>query len=105
MLEPVVGPWLDVSGYVLAQTVVNTRAMLDVSVVVLDGNMPTPILRRLHAETARHMEGLAWLGHGMPELVLGNVGSSCVALGAAQLVMFRTYFSRAGDVFHGAITK
>lgn len=105
VLESVVGPWLDVSGYVLAQTVVNTRAMLDVSVVVLDGSMPPAILQRLHAETRRHMEALAWLGHGMPELVLGSIGRSCVALGAAQLVMFRTYFSRSSEAFQGAISK
>lgn len=105
VLESVVGPWLDVSGYVLAQTVVNTRAMLDVSVVVLDGNMPAPILERLHAETRRHMQGLTWLGHGMPELVLGNVGAPCVALGAAQLVMFRTFFSRASEALESLASK
>lgn len=93
-LESVVGPWLDEAAYVLAQAVMTTRAMAEVDLVVIDGEMPREVLGRLLELIRKHLDALPVLGHGLPELTEGHVGRSAAAMGAAQRLFFHTFFSR-----------
>ena len=97
--EPVVAGWIEEAGHALAQAVMSVRAIMEIDLALVDGELPRDVLERLLQAVRRHLAALPPLGHGLPRIGLGRVGSSAAALGAAQLVLFRRYFSRPWDLF------
>lgn len=98
-LEPVADAWLDDAGLALAVAVVNTRAVMEVDVTVIDGVMPRPVVQRLLDRVNHHLSELPAFGSDRPEVSIGHLGGSAAATGAAQLVLFRRFFSRAWRLF------
>lgn len=97
-LEPVVGQWLDVAGLALAKAITNTRAVIEFDTAVISGAMPRPVVQRLLDRVHHHLDDLPTSG-GRPEVTAGHLSTYAAATGAAQLVLFRRFFSRAWDLF------
>tara|TARA_R110002124_G_scaffold44422_10_gene135551 strand:- start:19020 stop:20225 length:1206 start_codon:yes stop_codon:yes gene_type:complete len=98
-LEPVATQWLDNAGLALAKAIVNTHAVLELNKAIIDGVMPRPIIERLLERVNHHLAVLPTLTSDHPAVELGHLGASAVATGAAQLVLFQRYFSRAWKLF------
>jgi len=102
-LEPVLGGWIEDAGHVLAQAAMTARALAEVDVVVIGGELPQAVLGRLMQAMRASLHALPPLGHGLPEIKPGQLGASAGAIGAAQLVFFRSFFSRVWDVFEAPL--
>lgn len=98
-LESCVAPWLDDAGHALAQAVLTTAAIVEVDHICIDGDMPDAIRQRLLDSTRYNLEQLPILVAHPPRLVEGRAGPSAAVYGAARLLLFRHYFSRAWDLF------
>ncbi|WP_240232365.1 ROK family transcriptional regulator [Devosia lacusdianchii] len=98
-LEPVVSHWLDTAGLALAKAVINTRAVIEFDTAVIGGVMPRAIVERLLERVRHHMAGLPSGPSDPPSIDIGHLGASAAATGAAQLVLFRRFFSRAWNLF------
>lgn len=98
-LEPVASQWLDSAGLALAKAVISTRAVIELDTAVIDGVMPRAIVERLIERVRHHIGQLPLLTPVPPNVMMGHLGASAAATGAAQLVLFRRFFSRAWDLF------
>ncbi len=80
--EALVSEWLRDCAEALVVPLLTTASLLDVQAIILDGNLPRPLIEAL-------LERLAILLGGMPappvELRLGSIGNQAAALGAAFL--------------------
>ncbi len=92
--EPHVAPWLTACAGALAQIILNTAAVLEFDVAVIDGVMPRPLLERLLAETEHALGQLPVITFDHPKLALGKLGHDAMPLGASFMPIFRKYFSR-----------
>lgn len=92
--EDHVGPWLVECGEALAQIVLNTAAVIEFDVAVIDGVMPKPLIERLVGETERALAKLPVMTFDRPRLVPGRLGDDAMPLGAAFMPIFHKYFSR-----------
>ena len=98
-LEPVATQWLDRAGLALAKAIVNTHAVLELDKSIIDGVMPRPIVTRLVERVRHHLAALPSLTTVYPPVEMGHLGASAAANGAAQLVLFQRFFSRAWKLF------
>lgn len=98
-LEPLAGEWLDDAGRALAGAVLNTRAVLELDLAVIDGVMPRPIVRRLLERVEYHLAAMPHFAADRPALHMGRMGSAAAATGAAQLTLFHAFFARAWSIF------
>ncbi len=98
-LEPHVEPWLHDAGHALAQAILTTAAMVEIDLATIDGDLPEPILRRLLESTCSQLDRFPLILAHRPRVDAGLSGPSAAAFGAAQLLLFRRYFSRAWDLF------
>lgn len=98
-LEPHVEPWLDDAGHALAQAILTTAAMIEVDLATINGDLPQPILSRLLESTCNHLDRFPLLLAHRPRVDASLSGPSAAVFGAAQLLLFRRYFSRAWDLF------
>jgi predicted NBD/HSP70 family sugar kinase len=92
--EPHVAPWLAESGGALAEIILNTSAVIEFDLAVIDGVMPKPLIERLLAETQHALDALPVITFDRPRLVAGRLGHDAMPLGAAFMPIFRKYFSR-----------
>jgi predicted NBD/HSP70 family sugar kinase len=90
----IVTEWVEDTGYTMAQIFLNTATVLEYEYGVLEAAVPGPLRERLLEATRRHMGQMPTLGHGLPKIEPGHLGRSGAALGAAQLRLYRRYFSR-----------
>lgn len=98
-LEPVATEWLDAAGASLAKAVVSTQAVVELERAIIDGVMPRPIVERLFARVQHHLALLPQASLEQPVLGIGHLGGSAAATGAARIVLFRRFFSRAWNLF------
>lgn len=91
-LEPVLAPWLEDCAEALALVIFNTNALVEAGLVVLDTILPAPLTARLTDRVAVHSERLP--ARRRVDIVSGHVGRLAPALGAAELPLYRRYFSR-----------
>ena len=98
-LEPVATAWLDDAGRALAAAVVSTRAVMELDVTIIDGVMPRAVVERLLERVHHHLDALPVSADDRPEVAIGHMGGAAAAMGAAQLVLFRRFFSRAWNLF------
>lgn len=94
-LEPVASAWIDEAGRALATAVLSTRAMIDIEKAVIDGVIPRAILARLLERTTHYLAQIPDLVRPRPRVEPGVQASSAAATGAAQLYLYRRYFSRS----------
>ena len=97
--EPVATQWLDNAGLALAKALINTRAVLELDKAVIDGVVPGAIVSRLLDRVNHHLASLPSLTADHPPVEMGHLGASAAATGAAQLVLFQRFFSRAWKLF------
>lgn len=98
-LEPVASQWLDAAGAALAKAVVSTQAVIELDRAIIDGIMPRPIVQRLLERVQHHLDSLPLMTVEQPSVGMGHLGESAAATGAAQIVLFRRFFSRAWNLF------
>jgi predicted NBD/HSP70 family sugar kinase len=98
-LEPVATQWLDGAGRALAKAVISTRAVIELDKAIIDGVMPRVIVERLLERVCHHISELPMMTGGPPSVGMGHLGASAAATGAAQLVLYRQFFSRAWNLF------
>ena len=94
-LQPVLDTWLADAAQVLARVVFNTTAVIESRLVVIDGVMPRHVVERLVSLTQVALAELPVASFGIPEVAAGHVGELAPAIGAAELPLYRRYFSRA----------
>ncbi len=92
------GPWLAQASRALAMAVVSATALLDVSVVVIDGSLGRPLLDALIAATRDQLQNYNLEGLSAPTLMAGQVGAHARALGGAQLPLHSQFFP-VKDIF------
>ena len=91
--------WLDDAGRALANAVLNTRAVMELDLAVIDGIMPRPLVQRLLERVEHHITAMPCFGADRPAVVMGRMGGAAAATGAAQLLLFHCFFSRAWNIF------
>ncbi|WEK03143.1 MAG: ROK family transcriptional regulator [Candidatus Devosia phytovorans] len=90
--------WLEDAARALAVAVLNTSAVIEVELIVIDGILPRDVMARL-VERVEHHLGLMPYSRPVPALALGKLGASAAANGVAQMLLFRRFFARAWDLF------
>lgn len=90
----VVSEWIEDASFALAQTILNAATVLEFEFAVIEGALPQPILGRLIEAVARRIVDVPSLGRSRPSVKLGHLGRSGAAQGAAQLRMYRRFYSR-----------
>lgn len=98
-LEPFASQWLDNAGRALASALFSTRALVELDRAIIDGVLPRPIVERLLERVRHHIEALPVAAHDRPTVEMGHLGASAGATGAAQLMVFRRFFSLAWNLF------
>lgn len=98
-LEPVADAWLDDAGRALAGAVLSTRAVMELDLAVIDGVMPRPVVQRLLDRVDHHLAAMPRFGADRPAVAMGRMGGAAAATGAAQLLLFHCFFSRAWNIF------
>lgn len=90
--EPEITAWVDRAAGALSHAVVGAHNLLDVDTVVLGGNLPGEVMRRLHACAAEAVTLSATRSRRRsPRVELGELGEDAAALGAATLPMYEAF--------------
>lgn len=97
-LEPVASAWLDDAGRALATAIASTRAVVELDLTVIDGVMPRAVMGQLLERVTHHLDLLPSYGE-RPLVAMGHLGGAAAATGAAQMLLFRRFFSRAWNLF------
>ena len=87
-------PWLEKAAQANATVILNATAAVGCDHVIMDGVLPVALMTQLVDETRRQLETLENGDIARPSISQGHLGSSASALGAAELPVFRRYFSR-----------
>lgn len=96
-IEPVASEWIEDGAYAVAKTIINTSAVMEFDIVVVDGVMPRPIVTRFVDRVQEHLAKLPVLTSDKPRVEEGKLGGRAPAMGAALKPLFRRYFSRERD--------
>jgi len=99
-IEPHGGAWIEEASYALAQAVMSTRAMVELDKVIVDGLLPRHILSRIIDRVRHHVQLLPTPAAPKPPVEMGSLGHAAGAIGAAELPLFRQYFSRGWGLFN-----
>lgn len=83
--EAIEAEWADEAGRALAFAAMSATALLDLSLVVLDGAVPAATRARLAEATRRALAAMPAAGIDRPRIVKGSLGRSARMLGAAAL--------------------
>ncbi len=89
--EPALSGWISATANSLAQAVVATMSVVEFDAIVIDGNFPASVRKRLLAETRQ--EVMAHDLRGLPEFAIeeGSIGRDARAMGAAALPLFANF--------------
>jgi len=93
-LEPVLTQWIEAAASALARVIFNSTAVIESSLAIVDGVMPRPVVERLVSRIGDHLGRLPVTGLVIPPVVIGHLGSLAPAIGAAELPIYKRYFSR-----------
>lgn len=91
---PVLEQWLVDSAEALARVVFNTTTVIESGFVVIDGIMPQDVVHRLVDHVGMALRQLPIVAYTPPQVVAGHLGALAPAIGAAELTLYRRYFSR-----------
>jgi predicted NBD/HSP70 family sugar kinase len=91
---PVLDQWLADSAEALARVVFNTATVIESDLVVVDGIMPRDIVERLVEQLEAALRQLPITPYQPPQVMVGHVGPSAPSIGAAELTLYRRFFSR-----------
>ena len=90
--------WLDDCADALVEPLLTARALLDVPVVVIDSDLPTPWIDRLLERLAPLLASRVAEARTPPALLRGSFGAMAGALGAATLPLFLHFGPGAGSL-------
>lgn len=86
-----VDEWLDDCCDALVLPVLSVARVLDVPAIVVDGDLPRPLVERLVARLAEDLAAAAPESRPAPSLLMGTVGQGAAATGAALLPLHLNY--------------
>jgi predicted NBD/HSP70 family sugar kinase len=89
----VLDQWIADSARALAMVVFNTTKVIESGLVVIDGIIPAVIVERLVVAVADELHKLP-VAHHAPQVLTGHLGALAPAIGAAELTLYRRFFSR-----------
>jgi predicted NBD/HSP70 family sugar kinase len=89
--------WAEQSGRALAFVAMSAVALLDLSVVVIDGALPPPTRSLLAQATRNALDGLPAAGIDRPHIIEGDLGRTARILGAAALPLSH-FFQPDGEM-------
>lgn len=92
--EPVLTEWIETAASTLARVIFNTMAVTECRLAIVDGVMPRPVVERLTARIDHHLQRLPVALFVAPKVTAGHLGGLAPAIGAAELPLYRRYFSR-----------
>lgn len=92
--KPVVDQWINDSANILARVAYNTMTVIETDLVIIDTILPKEIGERLVAQVEIELGNLPVLAYVLPQVLQGHLGASAPAIGAAELTLYRRYFSR-----------
>jgi Transcriptional regulator/sugar kinase len=91
---PVLDQWLDDSARALTKVVFNTQTVIESGLVVIDSTLPAPIVAQLVQRLDAQLRQLPISPYRPPQVLPGHLGALAPAIGAAELTLYRRYFSR-----------
>ncbi len=91
---PVLEHWLTDSARALAKVVFNTATVIETRLVVLDSILPATIVAKLVERLEAELRLLPIAPYVPPQVLPGHRGGLAPAVGAAELTLYRRYFSR-----------
>lgn len=91
---PVLERWLADSARALARVVFNTMTVIETRLVVIDSILPAPIVAQLVERLETELRLLPTAPYVPPQVLPGHRGALAPAVGAAELTLYRRYFSR-----------
>ncbi|MDA8249992.1 MAG: ROK family protein [Rhodospirillales bacterium] len=93
---PAVAEWLEDCAAALVEPLLTAAALLDLPLVILDGDLPAPLLDDLIARLAPRLDAATAEARTPPALARGSFGAMAGALGAATLPLFLQFGPGAG---------
>lgn len=89
--EPALSTWIAATAHSLAQAIVATMSVVEFDAIVVDGNFPDSVRKRLLTETRREVTSHDL--RGLPEFAIeeGSIGRDARAMGAAALPLFANF--------------
>jgi predicted NBD/HSP70 family sugar kinase len=94
LTQTVVADWIEDASTALAQVILNTATVIEVDFAVIEARLPAPTLQRVVEATSRKMLEFPSLVRSTPAVRVGHVGRPAAAQGAAQMRMYRRFYSR-----------
>jgi len=92
--QTVVASWIEDASSALAHAILNTATVIEFDFAVIDSSLPSSTLTQLIDATSHRMLDFPSLGRPFPAIRIGHIGRPAAAQGAAQLRMYRRYYSR-----------
>ena len=92
--ERIFAGWIEDASFAIAQTILNTATVIEFETAIVEAVLPRPGLTRLIEAIERQIELAPSLGRRQPAVEAGHLGWSGAAQGAAQLRLYRRFFSR-----------
>lgn len=90
--EDILTVWIDHAAKHLAIACVSVLAVIDFEMVMIDGNFPAGIRKRLLAATQKHLEFVDTQGINPATICEGSIGPGACAIGAAYQPIVSNYF-------------
>ncbi|MFO1039715.1 MAG: ROK family protein [Geminicoccaceae bacterium] len=98
--HPAVDTWIEDCVDALVDPVLSAKCILDVQVVVLDGDLPLTVLKSTAENLQREVAAATPEARQPPAIILGQVGRQAAAIGAAILPLHLNY-SPTRDILLG----
>ncbi len=96
-----VAEWLEDCAAALVEPLLAARALLGVPLVVIDGDLPAPLIDRLIARLSPMLRAATAESRQPPALARGSFGATAGALGAASMPLFLQFGPGAGRIGGG----
>jgi len=102
--DPLAAEWLDDCVAALTPAISTALALLDVPLVIIDGDLNGAFCERLASDLQTALAEAAPEARSTPELLFGSFGQDAGAIGAASLPMFFNFSPRA-SILTGGVLK
>lgn len=94
LTQSVLSDWIEDAAVALAHAILNALTVIEFDFAVIESGLPASTLQRLIEATSRKMLEFPSLVRPTPGVRAGHIGRSPAAQGAAQLRMYRRFYSR-----------
>ena len=87
----IVANWVKDTAHALAFAIIGSNSLLDLQAVIIDGDLPKPVIADIISGVTDHIGREAPPDFFRPELLLGTMGDVAAAVGAGLLPMYATF--------------